>query len=424
MRAAAGEQVIGNEADLGALLLSKDAPQNPYPLYSRIRTESPVYRSPALNAWLITGYREVREVYRSHEQFLSKSKGAQNFYSLPIELRREVPLVELLEATGVLGSADPPVHTRHRSSVARPLQPRRIQAKREWMEALCTELADSLADKRNPDLIRDYSAAISYRSILELFGCPVEHIALYDDVTQARQAFWSLRGADEVTARRYELALQTLRDAVESLYPKLRNDDDGKTIIGSLLHPLPSGDKLNRDEVFGILKTFFTVAHENLIYTLPVALLQLMKHPDQLEAVRRDGKLASGAFEEAVRFEPPAQANTRFVGEDITFYGHKMRKGDWILNFKSAANRDPAVWTNPDAYDLYRNQNEPEGGSVAFGQGIHFCVGAGVARLEVPIAINVLLKRFPNIRLVDGWTPVWQDEPIVRKLAALPVVLE
>jgi cytochrome P450 len=365
----------------------------------------------------------VRDVYRSPDRFSNVGKAAGNIYRLPPETRERIPSVVLVETTPALSSADPPVHTRQRALVMKPLTPRQLARKREWLEALCDSLVDELTAADAPDLIKHFTFGLTYRSILGLFGAPLEHVPVFEEATHARQQFVGLRGANEEAALRYERAVVALREAVESIYPIAREEDDEGAIIASLLRPEKPEHALEPDEMFVLLKIFFAAGQENIIYSVATAIHELLRNPAQLELVKADPSLAVAAYEEAVRFDTPAQSNPRIATADQEFAGRQIRAGDQLLNVKGSANRDAAVWTEPDRFDLRRNLNEPEGGTVAFGQGPHFCAGAGVARLAGPIAIQTLLRRVQNIRLLEGWEPRWIDNPLNRKLAELPLRL-
>jgi len=408
--------------DLGAVLISPEGTLDPYPVYERMRRISPVYWSDAVGAWVVTGYPEVREVYREHKRFSSVGTKAGPLDRLSAEVRGRVPLVEVAETTPALQTSDPPLHTHHRGLVIRPLIPRKLEQKRDLFETLCEDLVESLAREERPELIGQFTTQLSYASVLSLFGASMDHVPVFAETAAARQAFGRLGGSDPEAALRYERALHEFRERLESVYDDLRGRDD-ETIIGALLQARDGDGGLEADEMFAILKTFFAAGHENIIYSIATAVLALLRHPEQLALVREDPALAAAAFEEAVRWDTPHQSNPRVVRADTELAGQALAAGDRMLNMKGAANRDPAVWTDPDRFDLTRDQAEPEGGTVAFGQGVHFCAGAGVARLEGPIAINALLTRFPRLRLPDGWTPQWQRKPGIRMLTELPLVL-
>lgn len=409
--------------DPAAALLEPAGIQDPYPIYSRLRESAPVHWSPTFDAWIVTGYAGVRDVLRSHDRFSSVLSLATRYESLPAPVKAQVPTVELLQRVQALPFVDPPRHTVQRAAVMRPLTPRQLKSKQAWLAELCAELATGLGDRRPPDVIRDFSTPLSNRSLLALFGAPLEHTEIYQEARRAYHAFLADGGAGEESALRYERAAVRLREAIESVYPERAGADDG-TIISSMVSRSEDADRLSLDEIFAVLRLFFTCADENIIYSIPTVLHELLRHPDQLEQVARDPELAAAAYEEAVRYDTPTHYNVRIAAVDTELGGQQIARGSRLLTFKASANRDPAVWTDPDVFDIGRDHGEPATGTIAFGQGIHFCVGAGVARLEGPLALVTLVRRYPALRLPDGWEPRWQHQWGTHKLAELPLELD
>jgi cytochrome P450 len=410
--------------DLGALLLTPEGIQDPYPVYDRIRATGPVYWSDALRMWLVTSHEAAREVYRDHERFSSAGANiADRLSRLPDDVRDQVPTVTAVDSAEVLNVADPPRHTRHRAFFTRPLAPRRLSEHREWFERLCRGFADELAERDEADLVADFSTPLAYAVILELFGSPLEHVPVYRRTTDAFFAFHSVGGATPDNAFAYEEALRELRATLEGLYAELRARDADDSILASLLQPVDGADTPDELELFVLMRKFFAAGHENLIHTVSVTVMELLRHPEQLAAARADQTFLRAAYEEAIRWEPPNQGNRRIATDAMSFFGQVVKRGDSVMAMKAAAARDPAAYTVPNTFDPSRDQNEPPGGSIAFGQGPHFCVGAGLARLVGPLAVRTVLDRFPALRLPAGWQPEWTPTPLRRTLTALPLVL-
>ena len=408
--------------DLAAALLTPAGIQNPYPIYARLRETAPVCWSPAFDAWIVTSYAAVREVLRSHDRFSSALTLATRYERLPADVKARVPTVELLQRVEALPFVDAPRHAVQRAAVKRPLTPRQLEVKRPWLADLCTELAEGLAAGPRPDLIKQFSAPLSNRSLLALFGAPLEHTDIYQEARLASQAFLADGGAGPDSALRYERAAARLRQAIESVSTHRAEPDDG-TIIASMVNRPDGSGQLSPDEIFAVLRLFFTCADENIIYSIPTAVHELLRHPDQCALVAADPDQAAAAYEEAVRFDTPTHYNVRVAAADTELAGQEIAGGARVMTFKASANRDPAVWTDPDVFDIGRDQGEPSTGTIAFGQGVHFCVGAGVARLEGPLALTTLFRHHPALRLADGWEPRWQPHWGTHKLAELPLAL-
>lgn len=411
--------------DPAAALLSPEGISDPYPIYDQIREQAPVVWSDALKSWLIVSHEHAREAYRDYERFSSVGINVHGkLDSMPESVKSRAPLVSAVEGSQVLNTADPPVHTRHRRFLNRPLSRRSLHDQAEWIRSICNALVAQMETRSSEpiDLIQDFTTKLSYEVILGLFGSPTEHVPLYQQVAEAFFSYHA-EGSTEREVLEYEDALGGLKEALEGLYDDLRAAEEQDTILSSLLHPMPDADALSDEELFVLSRKFFAGGHENLIYTIAIAIMELARNPDQMKLLREDPTLSTNAYEEAVRWEPPNQGNPRIATVDDPFGMGKIRAGDRVLIMKAAAARDPEAWTRPNIFDITRDTNEPPGGSIAFGQGPHFCVGASLAREVGPTAIQILLDRFDSISLPTGWIPKWELAPLRRKLESLPLVL-
>jgi cytochrome P450 len=399
-------------------LLTPEGICHPYGLYRALRQISPMHWSDRLNAWIVVGYSQTHALYRDFERFSSQDVDP-NMSALPHQIQEQLPLIKLSETSAVLNMADPPAHTLHRAQVSKPLTPRRLYESRSSVEELCERLLQCLDGQTTTDLIQGFSLPYAYELILGLFGASSEHIPLLQDVTKTGSRYRSVGGSDIEAALAYEHALGRFKVAIEQMYADARLQDP-PSVITSLVEKVDSGD-ITTNEVFAILKVFFAAGHENLIFSIATAVWALINNPEQLALVRSDPNLYSGAYEEAIRWDTPHQANVRIARLDTHEAGHEIRRGDRLLLVKGSANRDEAVWSNPDAFSVLRDHSEPVDGSVAFGQGVHFCLGAGLVRLAGPLALQRIFDRYPNLSLADGWEPAWLSIPFKRMLSTVDV---
>ena len=366
-------------------------------MYDRIRATGPVYWSDALRMWLVTTHEAAREVYRDHLRFSSAGANiADRLSRLPDDVRERVPTVTAVDSAEVLNVADPPRHTRHRAFFTRPLAPRRLAEHRAWFERLCAGFADELAGRgrdrsgrglQHPARVRRHPGALRLAPRARP-GLPAH------DGGVLRLPLGG--GATPANALAYEEALRDLRVTLEGLYAELRARDADDSILASLLHPVDGADAPDELELFVLMCKFFAAGHENLIHTVSVTVLELLRHPEQLAAARADQAVLRAAYEEAIRWEPPNQGNRRIATDATTFFGQVIKRGDSVMAMKAAAARDPAAYTAPNSFESGRDQNEPAGGSIAFGQGPHFCVGAGLARLVGPVAVRACWTGSPR----------------------------
>lgn len=166
---------------------------------------------------------------------------------------------------------------------------------------------------------------------------------------------------------------------------------------------------------------FIAAGIENMFVMIPLTLFGLLSNPDQLGVVKADPGMASAAFEEATRWNVPNHVSRRVARVDTELRGAKIKTGEFVFALKGAANRDSGVWVEPERFIITRGK--PAGGSMSFGQGIHFCSGVGLARLLGPLAVNTCLERFPNMRLLEGWSPKWREQTFSHILTELPLAL-
>jgi cytochrome P450 len=406
--------------DFGAALLTPEGTRNPYAIYRLLRENSPVYWSSRLNAWLVTSHSNVREVYRRHEHFSSARNSAENILNLPPEIRAQVPLTEIAELTLALDSADPPLHDYQRAPISRAFGPRAMPARYGWLAELCTRQADFLATQSQPDLIAHFTTPLSYKAILSFVGVPDEHLPVFIATWRARKDMMAMSSSTMTEgALRYEETLRAFRGALETIYCRhMEHDDD--SIVSSLLHSPDGAYQFSDDERFYIMRSIFSTAHENLIYTIANTILALLEHPEQLKLVKANPELAGGAYEEVLRWNVPAHTQRRIAAADSELGGHIIRDGDRVMAYKASANRDPGFWDDPDTLDITR---EAKAGTLSFGLGAHFCLGAGFARFLGATAVSTLLERFPQLALPVGWRPSWRYRPMFY-LESLPLVLK
>jgi cytochrome P450 len=406
--------------DPGPSLLRESTVQDPYPVYDELRGTAPVQWSELLGTWLTFSHEHSRIAYRQSDHFIVE--GAQRTFwdRLPSGLRAELPTVAYVEETPALQTADGRLHLKHRRAVSRPLAPKSVEAMREWVGDLCAEQSNALRLADQPDLVRDYAAPLAYRVLLGIFGVPLSLMPLFNKAGLARARFHSYGCNDEEFALAYEESLVSLKTALgEVIASSAPSDDTLVAHVAALTHT----GTFSADEVFHILRVFFTAAQDNLVYTLPLTMMYLLRFPSQRTLVCEDPANAERAYEEAARIDPHNQGNRRIVAVDCELGGAQLKAGQRVLALRAAANRDPAAWTDPNVFDLLRDQNEAPGGNLTFGQGPHVCMGEGLAKLAGPAGIRRLFTDYPALAAAPGWQPRFADIPRTRKLTSLPVRL-
>lgn len=388
---------------------------NPYPLYQQLRDQAPVHWSPGFNNWLITRYSDV--VSGARDPRLSSDRMAKIASKLPESVREEVlPLVRMSEAS--LAFCDPPDHTRRRGLVNRAFAPRVAESMRPRIQAIVDELLDKVQDSKRFDLISDFGFPLPAIVIAEAVGVPPEDRSRFKEWSNNMVAFaGNLFLPDRaVVAQRSQLEF---REYVNDIVAQRRLDpkDD---LISSLIAIEEEGDVLNEDEMMALVISFLVGGHETTTNLIGNGVLALLRHPDQMQKLRDNPSLIETAVEELLRYDSPVQRTNRVATEDMEVGGKVIRKGEFVLLMAGAANRDPAQFPDPDRLDITRQNNR----HVSFGYGVHFCVGAPLARVEGQVAINSILRRLPQLRLESDATLEYEKNINFRALKSLPLTFQ
>lgn len=378
---------------------------HPYDVYRRLRDTAPVHRIAGPDgtpAWIVTRYEDVRAALADPRLSLDKRHATAGTY-------KGFALPPALDAN--LLNMDPPDHTRIRRLVGRAFTPRRIEALRTPIRRTADRLLDALGDHGTTDLIASYAAPLPITVICDLLGVPDEHrmdFRVWTDTLVAPDPAAGPGAAKEAVVAMLGYFTRLLAD-------KRRAPADD--LLSDLIAVRDEGDRLSEDELMSLAFLILFAGYENTVQLIGNALLALFQHPEQLAALRRDPAQLPAAVEEFLRYEGPALlAIRRFPVEDVTIGGVTVPAGETVWVSPSAANRDPARFPDPDRLDLTRDAS----GHLSLGHGIHYCLGAPLARAETEIALTALLERFPDLTLTDP-APRWRTSLRARGLLALPV---
>ena len=369
---------------------------NPYPLYRKLREREPVRRDPVAPVWVLTRYDDTFNMLRDPRFRKDPFAGIR----LPPDARAQlgVPVGEAFRAsleTVSMLFLDPPQHTRIRAIFTKTFTPRRIENLRPRIARLCDEMLDRAVARHGGsriELMSDLAAPLPVTVIAELLGFPANDYAKIkkwsDEMAEALGLNPSL-----AQQARAQLAREEMRRYFEQIVEHVRTTP-GDNLLSALL--APEVEVLNPDELFANSVLLLAAGHETTTNLIGNGMLALLRHPDQLADLRaRHEELIDGAVEELLRYDPPVQWTSRVAGEDIELRGRLLRRGDIVLASVGSANRDPEMFKDPDRLDIRRAENK----HLSFGTGIHFCLGAALARMEARIVIGKLLDRFPNLRL-------------------------
>jgi pimeloyl-[acyl-carrier protein] synthase len=374
--------------------------EDPYPLYRHLLESNPVQWNDVLDAWTLARYADV--VAALTDPRFSADRTTQG-----------LPFDGYQVAKSMLVS-DPPDHTRLRALVSKAFTPRMIEQLRPRIVAVVGELLDRMADREGPvDLIADLAYPLPVVVIAELLGVPPEDRVNFHEwsalLAASLDPLVSGELMDRVATAREALHAY-LRGVIEERRRQPRAD-----LISALVTVQERGDALSEPELVVMCTLLLIAGHETTVNLIGNGMLAMLRHPDQLERLRAEPSLIVSAVEELLRFDSPVQMTGRIAASSVVIGGHTIEPGQWILPLLGAANHDPAEFAEPERLDLGRNANA----HVAFGRGIHFCLGAPLARLEGQIAIGALVRRFRTITLAGD--PVRRDQITLRGLKSLPV---
>ncbi|MDQ7910952.1 cytochrome P450 [Phytohabitans sp. ZYX-F-186] len=325
--------------------------------------------------WLVTRYAEVRAALADPRLSLDK-RHATGWAGFRLPPALDANLLNM----------DPPQHTRIRSLVSQAFTPRRVEEMRPGVQRLADQLVDALPAGWPVDLIAAYAEPLPIGVVGEMFDVP------HDDLARLRG--WT---NDMVTGTRE--AAGAAIGAIHHFLAELvahRRAAPGTDLLSAMIEARDEGDRLSEDELTSLAFLLLFAGYENTVNLIGTAVLALLRDPARAAALRADESLLPAAVEEFMRFDPPAPVSIRrFPTEDLTIGEVTIAKGETVLLGLAAANRDPDRWTEPDTLDLAR----PENPHVSLGHGIHYCLGAPLARLEARIAIGTLLRRLPDLEL-------------------------
>ena len=379
---------------------------DPYPMYHRLRTDDPVHHS-ALGFWVLTRYDDVVAALRDPR--LAKEAIAS---FVAARFGAPVPAMGLS-----MLDRDPPDHTRLRGLVSKAFTPRVVEGLRPRIQQIVAGLLDGVTARGSMDLIEEFAYPIPVIVICEMLGVPVEDHERFKgwslDIARGLDLIWL--GPESEVGRRSVAARQSLAEYFRGLIAQRRAAPRGDLLSG-LIAAEEAGDKLNEVELLATCILLLIAGHETTVNLIGNGTLALLRHRDQLQRLQRDPGLIAGAIEELLRFDGPVQRTARIPSEDIVIGGRTIAKGEMVMPFIGAADRDPVQFPDPDRLDIGRADNR----HIAFGWGIHFCLGAPLARIEGQIAISTLVRRMPKLELATA-QPEYRQSLTLRGLKALPV---
>jgi len=386
--------------------------EDPYPGYARLRERDPVHRSRLTGGYVVSRYDDVMAVLR-HEGFSADERNLPNFEKFRERGIKQGVIEPDEPESPMLLRRDAPDHTRLRTLVNKAFTPSAIRELRPRIERLVDEHIDAMAARGDGDLIDDLAHPLPVIVISELLGVPAEDRARFRHWSNEVVRSFGISSLDDERASAQ--ASRELRAYFEALADERRRNP-GDDVFSKLLVAEEEGSRLSWDEVVGTLILLLVAGNETTTNLIGNGMLALLRNPDQLEQLRAEPDLVDSAIDELLRYDSPVQATSRISLEDIDVSGTRIAAGHEVIVLIGSANRDPAQFDDPDVLDIRRADNR----HLAFGFGVHFCMGSHLARLEARIAFRALVERLPGMKLATD-RPRYRGNGILRGLRELPV---
>ncbi|MGM1049543.1 MAG: cytochrome P450 family protein [Bacillota bacterium] len=386
-------------------LFTNEFTQNPYPVYEKLRKSDPLLNlmfPDGSYGWLVSSYEDAVAVLKDPRFIKDITKIYGNEYASVF--------------TSNMLFSDPPDHKRLRGLVQKGFTPQIIAGMRDHIQDIADELLDAVSSQDSMNLIDDYAFLLPIIVISELLGVPLED--------RDKFRIWSNSIIGASNQETGEEVNQHMNEFVQYLGEWFANvrENPGDDMISQLIISEEQGDRLSEEELYGVVTLMIIAGHETTVNLIGNGVLALLEHPEQRKLLQEQPDLIHGAIEEMLRYNGPVEFSTsRWATEDFEFRGQMMKRGDLVIVALDSANRDPEQFNDPDTFDITRNKSK----HLAFGKGIHLCLGAPLARLEGEIAINTLLRRFPNIELRSDIQELeWRPGMIVRGVKEIPLSIK
>jgi cytochrome P450 len=388
--------------------------RDPFPIYARLQDEDPVHWSPLLRTWIVTRYDDVRDIALSAELSPNRLKP---FYASLKDERRDL-LAEVMRYLSLwLVFRDPPEHTRLRRLLNGVINPKLVSAMRPGIRRVVEEVLDRAAGRTELDFASEIAALIPAWVILDMLGIPRER---FDEIKVWSDDMRTFIGTSRGEPARYERANRGAH-GMAAFFRELiaeRRADPRDDVVSAMIAARDDAGSLSEDELIATCMLILFGGHETTTSLLTNAINALLDHPDQLERLRAEPALIESAVEEFLRYDGPSNSIARVVAADHPLGDKVLRQGERVFAMVNAANRDPRQFERPQALDLGRSPNR----HLTFGFGIHFCLGAPLARLEGQVCVAAMLERFPRLSRGDGGVE-WLDAMVMRGLTRLPLRL-
>lgn len=425
------------QENLGVVLFSGAYRDQVFPLYARLRAQGPIAAATFPNGqpfWVATTFEAASDVLKNHERFANNIANAmseealaafqqEEFQNLPEEMQERAREVDRILGQNLLAQ-DPPEHSRLRRLVAIPFTPKFIERMRGQVQLIADQLVDEIEQRidesggREIELIDSFAYPLPLMVIAELLGIPEGDQDKFRVWSAAAVSFQPSEEANPDETQLFVEFVAYLRKLVAE-----KRAHPGDDLLSGLVLAEAEGDRLSEDELLSMMFLLIVAGHETTVNLIANGMLALFEHPEQYARLRenQDPELLKGAIEEMLRYYGPVELSlSRWVREDTEIGGARLPRGSHVMALLASANRDEARFPDPDRFEITRVAER----HLAFGTGIHSCLGVVLARLEGQVAFATLFSRLPSLALgIDRDEVEWRDGTFLRGLTRLPVTV-
>ena len=391
--------------------LRKELRVDPYPFYRKLREHDPFHRSRPADGWILTRYDDILTVLG--DRTFSSDERHQRIYPRLRARNERAGIPDPYEEDRMsMLRVDPPDHTRLRGLVSKAFTPRAIERMRPRIEEYTDQLLAVLPSRGRMELVSDFAAPLPINVIAEMLGVPLEDRDRFRHWSD--EAVRTLGDGTLDDQRAAWAAMQELGEYIGEI-ADARRRAPREDLISGLVEAEEAGDRLNEKELFATCVLLLVAGNETTTKLIGNSIVALLRNPAQLEILREEPKRIPAAVDELLRYDGPVQLTSRIVVSDREFRGHRLKRGQQLVLVLAAGNRDPERFERPDELDVLRDDVR----HLAFSYGLHYCLGAQLAKLEAAIALEALITRLPDLRF-DG-DVAWGNNTVLRGPTSLPL---
>jgi len=378
---------------------------DPYAMYRALREHDPIHRSEMMESWVLTRYDDIDAVLMDNRFSSDRTRAETQFSQL---MREQQEQYGPMSNAQTMLTSDPPDHTRLRKLVSKAFTPRAVENLRPRIQEIVDFVLAEVGERGKFEIIHDLAYPLPVIVIAEMLGVPPEDRHRFKDWSDTVVATLGGPFTPPEVMEAGRKAIDELAEYFSHIIAERRAEPE-EDLISGLIAAEEGGQVLSEDEIFATCILLLIAGNETTTNLIGTSMLALFRNSDQMQLLRDDPTLISSAVEELLRYAGPVHGTGRVPKEDVEIAGHTFKPGEMVFTLLAAGNRDPSHYENPEKLDITRNPTD----HLAFGDGIHFCLGAPLARAEAQIAIGTLIQRFPKLRLLDE-EPEWGGTFIIR----------